>query len=180
MKSKNNSFISLYLRMFVKPASTFELLLKSDNKLSYSFYAFLFPALGYTLFYIMAWNAGGAPSSFKPWLNLPIEHYFRYDIFLSFPGYFLGWTSAAVVVFLVSRLMKGGAAFEDMLLVVGFGMGVATWSSMLHDLADAFLATIGVIEMWKVSLTTIGTIGHIDYTIEFPHSTLNPQHLTLL
>jgi hypothetical protein len=147
MKPSKEGFISLYIRMFVKPRSTFEVLLKSENKLSYGFYAFLVPAIGYTLFYIMAWNAGGSPSTFKPWLNLPIEQYFRYDIYLTVPGYFISWSSAAVVVFLLSRLLKGRALFEDIFMIIGFGIGIATWSSMLHDLTDAFLATIGVIEM---------------------------------
>jgi hypothetical protein len=82
MDTKKNSFISLYISMFTKPAKTFEQLLSSGNKLSYGFYAILVPAVGYTLFYLMAWNAGGSPSTFMPWLNLPVEKYFMYDIFL--------------------------------------------------------------------------------------------------
>jgi len=133
--------------MFTKPGKTFDRLMNSGNKLSYGFYALLVPAVGYTLFYLMAWNAGGSPSTFKPWLNLPIEKYFMYDIFLTIPGYFVSWSTAAVLVFLLSRLLKGNAKFEDILMVIGFGVGIATWSSMLHDLTDAFLATIGVIDM---------------------------------
>jgi hypothetical protein len=146
MNTQKN-FISLYLRMFVKPASTFDLLIKSENKLRYAIFAFLVPAIGYTLFYLMSWNAGGSPSTFKPWLNLPVEKYFYYDIFLTIPGYFISLSSASVVVFLLSRLFKGQAAFEDIFMVIGFGIGIATWSSLLHDLTDAFLATIRVIEM---------------------------------
>jgi hypothetical protein len=43
--------------------------------------------------------------------------------------------------------MRGKSRFDDNLAVIGFGAGVATWSSMLHDLTDAFLATIGLIDM---------------------------------
>jgi hypothetical protein len=147
MESDKTSFISLYIKMFTRPATTFEQLLSSNKKLSYGFFAFLIPALGYTLFYIMAWYAGGSPSTFKPWLNLPIEEYFKYDIYLTIPGYFISLASATVVVFLLSRLFRGHAAFEDVFMIIGFGIGIATWSSMLHDLTDAFLATIGVIDM---------------------------------
>lgn len=147
MTSHQNTFISLYFRMFTKPGKTFDRLLGSGQQLSYGFYALLVPAVGYTLFYLMAWNAGGSPSTFKPWLNLPVEKYFMYDIFLTIPGYFVSWSAAAVLIFLLSRMLKGQARFEDILMVVGFGVGIATWSSMLHDLTDAFLATIGVIEM---------------------------------
>ncbi|MDX9907100.1 MAG: hypothetical protein RBS55_10980 [Bacteroidales bacterium] len=147
MNTNKNSFITFYIRMFIKPGKTLDQLLTTDNKLSFGFYAMLVPALGYTLFYLMAWNAGGSPTTFKPWLNLPIEKYFYYDIYLTIPGYFISCASAAVVVFLLSRLLRGSAAFEDILMVIGFGIGIATWSSMLHDLTDALLATLGVIDM---------------------------------
>jgi hypothetical protein len=44
-----------------KPKSTFETIFEGDNALKYAFSAFLIPSLGYTLFYIMAYNAGGSP-----------------------------------------------------------------------------------------------------------------------
>ena len=164
------NFLTLYFRMFYKPKSTFELIFESNNTLRYSVFAFLVPSLGYTLFYIMANFAGGSPSTFKPWLSLPIEEYFKYDIFLSFPGYYLSWIGASVTVYLLSRLMNGHSKFDNILAIIGFGIGVATWSSLLHDLTDAFLSTIGVIDMreyerllneptfWRGLLWTLYTI----------------------
>lgn len=140
-------FYSAYFRMFYKPQSTFRWVFENNLGLRYGFFAILVPAIGYTLFYIMAWYAGGSPSTFKPWLSLPIEHYFKYDIFLTLPGYYLSWIGASATVYLISRLLGGPASFDQMLAVIGFGIGIATWSSMLHDLTDAFLSTIGVIDM---------------------------------
>lgn len=140
-------FYSAYFRMFYKPQSTFRWVFENNLGLRYGFFAILVPAIGYTLFYIMAWYAGGSPSTFKPWLSLPIEHYFKYDIFLTLPGYYLSWIGASATVYLISRLLGGPASFDHMLAVIGFGIGIATWSSMLHDLTDAFLSTIGVIDM---------------------------------
>lgn len=88
------NFLTLYFRMFYKPGSTFETIFESNNTLRYAFFAFLIPATGYTLFYIMANIAGGSPSTFKPWLAIPIEEYFKYDIYLTFPGYYLSWIGA--------------------------------------------------------------------------------------
>lgn len=147
MNKTSPGFFRLYMKMFFRPASAFELLLNDPKRLQYGFFAFLVPALGYTLFYLMAWNAGGAPSTFKPWLAIPSEEYFKYDIFLALPGYYLAWACAAVTVFLVARLMNGTGKFIDTLVVIAFGIGVASWSSMLHDLTDAYLSVIGVIEM---------------------------------
>lgn len=133
--------------MFYKPKSTFEMIFNSDKTLKYGFFAFLIPSIGYTLFYIMAYFAGGSPSTFKPWLAIPIEEYFKYDILLAFPGYYLSWIGASATVYLLSRLMNGQSKFDNILAIIGFGIGIATWSSLLHDLTDAFLSVIGVIDM---------------------------------
>jgi hypothetical protein len=143
----DTNFLSLYLRMFYKPKSAFELIFESNKSIKYGFFALLVPALGYTLFYVMALYAGGSPSTFKPWLALPIEDYFKYDIFLTLPGYYLSWIGASVTVYLLSGLMNGHGKFDNILAVVGFGIGVATWSSLLHDLTDAFLSIVGIIDM---------------------------------
>lgn len=156
--------------MFYKPKSTFEVVFESEKSLMFGFFAILIPTIGYTLFYIMAFFAGGSPSTFKPWLTIPIEDYFKYDIVLTTPGYYLAWVGAASTMYLLSRLMKGKSSFDNILAIVGFGVGVATWSSMLHDLTDAFLSVIGVIEMreyerllneptfWRGLLWTLYTI----------------------
>ena len=190
MNSKK--FLPLYLGMFIKPGRTFELIINHDQKLKFGFLAFLFPSLGYTLFYIMAWFAGGAPSTFKPWLALPIENYFKYDIFLTFPGYYLSWIGAAGTVFLLSRLWKGTGSFENTLVIIAFGLGVATWSSMFHDLTDAFLSVIGVIDMkeyerllneptfWRYLLLTLYTIYFFWFTALFTLGIKKVQKFSIL
>ncbi len=145
--STEYNFPTLYFKMFYKPKSTFEAVFESGKSLKFGFLAILIPIIGYTLFYIMALYAGGSPSTFKPWLTIPIEEYFKYDIVLTTPGYYLAWIGAASTIYLLSRLMKGKSSFDNMLAIVGFGVGVATWSSLLHDLTDAFLSVIGVIDM---------------------------------
>jgi len=147
MGISDRQFLPLYLGMFIRPDSTFDKVLDSKRTLRHGFFALLVPVFGYTLFYIMAWNAGGSPSTFRPWLALPVEEYFRYDIFLTLPGYYMAWVGASCTVFLISRLLSGAGSFEDILAVIGFGIGIATWSSMLHDLTDATLSTLGIIDM---------------------------------
>lgn len=176
---KNQQFLSLYFRMFYRPVRTMEQIIESEQNLKYGFFAFLVPALGYTLFYLMAYHAGGSPSTFKPWLALPVEKYFWYDIFLTLPGYYLSWVGSAATVFLISRLLNGKGSFENTLTIIGFGLGVATWSSLLHDLTDAFLAFISVIDMqeyerllnsptfWRALLLTLYGIYFLWFMILF-------------
>jgi hypothetical protein len=149
MGNNNSRFLPLYLGMFIRPDSTFDRVLDRKSTLRHGFFALLVPVIGYTLFYIMAWNAGGSPSTFSPWLALPVEEYFRYDIFLTLPGYYVAWVVASCTVFLISRLLGGAGSFENIMSVTGFGIGIATWSSMLHDLTDAVLSVLGIIDMHK-------------------------------
>ncbi len=147
METRSERFFPLYLRMFIRPDSTFDLIIDRRSTLRFGFFALLVPIIGYTLFYIMAWNAGGSPSTFKPWLSIPAEEYFRYDIYLTLPAYYMAWLGASCTVFFISRLLNGAGSFENILAVIGFGIGIATWSSMLHDLTDAVLSTLGIIDM---------------------------------
>ncbi len=147
METRSERFFPLYLRMFIRPDSTFDLIIDRKSTLRFGFFALLVPIIGYTLFYIMAWNAGGSPSTFQPWLAIPAEEYFRYDIYLTLPAYYMAWLGASCTVFFISRLLNGDGSFENILAVIGFGIGIATWSSMLHDLTDAVLSTLGIIDM---------------------------------
>lgn len=156
--SGKRSFFYYYFRMFFMPEKTFTELFNDSSKLSFGLIAAMIPALGYMTFYIMASSAGGAPSAFKPWLALPIEKYFTYGIFLSLPGYALALFSSASVLYLLSKLFKGKSSFDDAIAVIGFGAGAATWSTMLHDLADAFMGFTGVIDIrWYEAALNSGT-----------------------
>ena len=70
-------------------------------------------------------------------------------------------------------------SFEDTAVALGFGIGVATWASLLHDLTDSVLAVLGVIEMkayeaalngptfWRGLLWTLYTIYFFWFIILF-------------
>ena len=64
-------FWSLYIRMFYKPKSTFEVVFESEKALKFGFFAILIPTIGYTLFYIMALFAGGSPSTWTSGRSFP-------------------------------------------------------------------------------------------------------------
>lgn len=145
--SPDPGFPALYIRMFHRPTQAFRELFQGDRSLRYGLFALLVPAIGYTLFYWMAWAAGGSPSTFLPWLALPAAQYFRYDIFLTLPGYYLSWIGASGTVHLLCRTLKGRGTFDQQAAVIGFGVGIASWSSLLHDLTDAILSITGVIDM---------------------------------
>jgi len=94
-------------------------------------------AILYTLVYIFLTIGGGAPSSFDPWLAVPKDVYYYYNQFWLAPSMFGCWILAAGVAHLLSRLFAGKGSFEDTLSVFGFGITIATFFALLHDLTDS-------------------------------------------
>ncbi|HVN57580.1 MAG TPA: YIP1 family protein [Bacteroidales bacterium] len=140
-------FWSYYVGVLLRPTATFRELMAYERKLKLGVLALLVPALGYTLFYILAWNAGGGPSTFKPWLAIPRESYYYWDIFLSIPAYLVSMLMATSVLYLLAKHFGGAGSWDDTFLMIAFAVGVATLSTMLHDLTDAFLGVTGVIDL---------------------------------
>lgn len=146
-EKRRKSFWAYYFRYFIAPTKTADALIADDRRVRLAAVAVLIPAVGYTFMYLFAWIGGGAPSTFTPWLAIPKELYFKYAMFLVAPSMFICWALASAVVQLLSASCKGRGSFEDTATVIGFGIGAATWSTLLHDLADAALGAPGVIEL---------------------------------
>jgi hypothetical protein len=106
-------FLSYYLWYFAKPGQTFRSLLKDRLRVRFAVFAVLIPAIGYAVMYLCGWRAGGAPSSFTPWLAIPIEQYFKYDVFIVAPSMILCWVLTSGVMQLLSPLFSGPGSFED-------------------------------------------------------------------
>ncbi len=169
-RQHKDSFLALYVGYFAHPGRTASILLSRTRNAGLGAFAVLVPAVGYTIMYLCGWLAGGAPSTFKPWLAIPIEQYFKYDIFIVAPSMFMCWVLASGVVQLLARVFSDKGHFEDTAAVLGFGIGVGTWASLIHDLTDSVLAVLGVINMkeyeamlngptfWRVLLWTLYSI----------------------
>ncbi len=137
------SFLKYYIGVVVKPNSTLEELITDDRKLKFGFYSVLITAILYTFVYVFLIFGGGQP--FKPWLDIPLETYYRYNVFFCAPSMFLGWILAVGVIHTLSRLITSNGTFEQSLAGFGFGIGIASWTTGIHDLLTSFLGAIHVI-----------------------------------
>jgi hypothetical protein len=145
--AQKETFLSYYFAYFARPRRTYRTLLKDDRRVRLAVFTVLIPAAAYTLTYVLLTISGGAPSTFAPWLAIPKEQYFKYDIFIAAPSMFMYWVLASGVIQLLSRLFSGTGSFEDTATAIGFGIGVATWASLIHDLTDAALGVLGLVDM---------------------------------
>jgi hypothetical protein len=154
MNLKANTFRYYYLNTFTKPGEAFKNLISDPRLLSWSFWAVFIMAMLYTFVYVFLIFGGGQP--FKPWLDIPLDVYYRYNVFFCAPSMFLGWILAAGIAQLFSRAFSGAGTFEQTLSVLGFGIGIASWSTGLHDVLTSFLGAIHVISQreYEVALNT--------------------------
>ncbi len=183
------SFKDYYLGTIIKPRKTFDALMTDNRRLRFGIFAVMISAFLYTLVYVFLSMAGGAPSSFTPWLAIPKAVYYQYDRFILAPSMFLCWILAAGVAQLLSRAFSGKGTFEDMLCMFGFGIGISTLFSLLHDLPDSFLGAIGVLDMnwyeialnsptvWRILWATLYGISFIYFIILFPKGVESAQRL---
>jgi len=177
---KLKSFKDYYLGTILRPRRTFDALLADDRRLRFGFLAILISVMLYTLVYVFLTISGGAPSSFTPFLAIPKDVYYQYDRFILAPSMFMCWILAAGVAQLLSRRFAGKGSFEDNLSVLGFGIGIVTLASLLHDLPDSFLGAIGVLDqrwyeqalnsptLWRTILWIFYSLSFILFFVLFP------------
>jgi hypothetical protein len=142
--TRQNTFSYYYHSMFFRAGRAFDELVDDHRSLRYGALALLFCAILYTLVYVFLILGGGKP--FKPWLSIPEEVYYRYNVFFLAPSMFMGWILAGGTVHLLSLLVHKDGSFEKTLAVLGFGIGIASWTTGLHDFGSSFLGAIGVVD----------------------------------
>ncbi|MEN9935139.1 MAG: hypothetical protein RLZZ387_1718 [Chloroflexota bacterium] len=141
------SFTDYYVGTLIRPRRTFAALMQDTRRLRFGSTALAVNAALCTVVYVFLARAGGAPSSFTPWLAIPAEVYYRYNQFFLAPSMAMCWILAAGVDQLLSHLFGGLGSREDLLGVFGFGLGVASLAALVHDLPDSFLGAIGVLDL---------------------------------
>lgn len=140
------SFAAYYLGFFRAPSRAARALLKDSRRLRFGWYALLIPLLGYVAVYVGLSRSGAYPSAFSPWLAIPAESYYRYNIYLLPPSMLAAWLLASAVVQLLGQRMDARGSFEDTVSVLGFAISIASWSLLPHDLAVSLLGATRIID----------------------------------
>lgn len=108
--------------------------------------AMLVPLVGYFVVYVGLSRSGAYPSTFAPWLALPAETYYRYNVYLVVPSMLAAWLLASSVVQLLGRLLGARGVFEETVGALGIAISVSSLTLLPHDLTVALLGAAGVID----------------------------------
>lgn len=183
-----NTFWVYYTGVIFRPQKTFEALLTNPASLTRSAYAVFIMAIVYSCVYVFLIFGGGQP--FKPWLAIPLETYYQYNVFFCAPSMFLGWILAAGVVHILSRTITHVGSFEQTLTVFGFGIGIASWSTGVHDWITSLLGAFHIIDqrsyevalnsptLWRTLLWIQMIVYLIWFIVLFSNGTKAVYHVT--
>jgi hypothetical protein len=155
-------FLRVYVIAFTRPSRAMAALAEDPRRLRWGAYGVAITAVTYTLVYFFLSRNGGRPTVFAPWLAIPADVYYRYNLFLHVPSLLLAWISAGGFAQLAARALGGRGRFEDTLAVFGLGIGVASWATGLHDLVTTALGYAGRLDQraYEDAMSTVGTGAH--------------------
>lgn len=139
-----STFLTLYAGTLTRPETTFKRIVGENKKIALGFKAVLITATLYSFVYFFLILGGGEP--FKPWLAIPIESYYRYNLLLCAPTMILGWILAAGTIHTATRLVTTNGSFDETLSCFGFGIGISSWATGIHDFVTSLLGAIQVID----------------------------------
>ncbi len=156
------SFIAIYGLAFVRPSRAMHAMLQRPLALRFGGYSVAIAGCAYTLVYFFLSHNGGRPTVFEPWLAIPAEVYYRYNLLLHVPSLLLSWVAAAGFTHLFARRLGGTGSFERTLAGLGLGIGVAFWTTGLHDLVTTFSGYVGTLDQraYEDAMSSAGNPAH--------------------
>jgi hypothetical protein len=146
-----------FAMMVLAPRLTFERLMQDPRRVSLGTRAVLLVATGYTASMVL-WFFLGGRSRIEPWLNIPVESYFFWEIFFIGAVTLGCWILASGVVYLLSKQAGGRGGFEDTLAMLGFAVAVPTLIPLIIDLVLGAAIAFGFAEVssWVYAMSTPG------------------------
>lgn len=140
------SFTSVYLGVFLRPRRTFDALVRDERKLRFGGYGVAIAAALYTAVYFFLAHNGGRPTVLVPWLAIPAEEYYRWNLYLNAPSVVLAWIAASGFAHLLARALGGRGEYESVAGTLGLAISVAIWSTGLHDVVTTCMGYVGLLD----------------------------------
>jgi len=144
------NFREYYFGTIIHPSKTFGELINDASRVRLAVGAVAIMAVLYTFVYVFLTYGGGLP--FKPWLNISPEDYYKYNVFFCAPSMFIGWILSVSCVHLLASRMSLVGRFDQLLSTFGFSIGIASWTTGIHDFISSFLGAIHVIDQHEFEI----------------------------
>lgn len=124
MKNDIQQALRIWYQATLQPLKTIQNILDLPHKISIGFWVNIIFAALYTVTVILYYFVIGRTPAFPPWIPLPAESYYLYQIFWTIPWGLTTWIMISGTSHLVARIGKknpGRYTYDNALLVCGLG-----------------------------------------------------------
>lgn len=151
-----------------RPLSTLRSLSSHPRGVRWSAYAVAMLCLLYSLT-VAGLHSIGVSATVQPWLRIPAEEYYFWEVYLIFPVYFGCWILAAGFVQLVSRSVGGQGSFEGNLATLGFVIVIPWLLTWLVETAGLIMISLNLFTLqqwqWVIGEHPLGKVFIIAYQL---------------
>jgi hypothetical protein len=121
--------VDYIIRIALRPGTTAKALLEDKSPLSYGVGATLLIGIMYTITVFFGY-INGFGAVVEPWLPIPAENYYFWELFFVIPVYFTSFITASGTMQLLALGFGGSGTFEDTFTIVALGSILPTLGFM--------------------------------------------------
>jgi hypothetical protein len=102
--------------------------------------------LAMAIFYeiaILLWALGSDGVTLPPFLRIPEDQYYFYELIFLIPMFIVTWILASGIAYVMSRALGGDGLFDTILGGFGVSMAISFYFSLIPDLIQGILWTTG-------------------------------------
>jgi len=92
---------------------------------------------------ILLWALGSEGLTMPPFLRIPEEQYYFYELIFIIPVFIITWLLASGIAYVISRALSGKGSFDAILGSFGVSMAVSSYFTLIPDYAQGILWTTG-------------------------------------
>jgi len=138
------SFIRYQLDLVRSPKETIERLTREPGSALVGFKNILLAACLYD-FSMVLWWMGNAKVTAPPFLRIPSEQYYFYEIFFFIPVFIAAWLLAAGIIYLLAKASGSTGSYDALLGCLGVAVAVCAYITLIPDLFQGFLFSTGLV-----------------------------------
>ncbi len=94
-------------------------------------------------FAILLWAFGADGVTLPPFLKIPEQHYYFYELIYLIPLFLIMWLLASGIAYLLSKGLGGNGSFDAILGGFGLTMAVSAYFTLIPDYVQGILWTTG-------------------------------------
>lgn len=114
---------------------------------------------------ILLWALGSDGVTLPPFLRIPEEKYYLYELIFLIPMFIVNWLLASGIAYVTSMALGGDGSFDALLGGFGISMAISFYFSLIPDYLQGILWTTGWVPFHEyLEITSRGTLLAVVWT----------------